>query len=108
MYRVVFEHHPKDGKEEAFIKAWKEGSDRIQQYPGACGTKLFRSLDNPKILFAMTEWESKSARDKAIEEISKRDDAEYMLHNHEQFVDDHQTIISAELIGSSDPPEDKR
>lgn len=103
MYRVVFEHHPKSGKEKDFIKAWQEGSDKIQQYPGARGTKLFRSLENPKILYAMAEWESKNARDKAIEEISKREDSEHMLHYHEQFVDAHPTIISAELIGTSDP-----
>jgi len=103
MYRVIFEHHPITGKEEAFIKQWKTGSDIIQTYPGARGTKLFRSLDNPKVLYAMAEWESKAHRDKAISEMEKRKDAEWLLHAHEQFVTKHPTIVSAELIGTSDP-----
>lgn len=105
MYRVIFEHHPKAGMEEQFIKQWQTGSDIIQTYPGACGTLLFRSLDNPNVLYAMAEWESKAARDAAVEEMSKREDAEWLLHAHEQFVDKHPTIVSAELIGSSTPPE---
>ena len=104
MYRIIFEHHPKKGQEEAFIKQWKTGSDIIQTYPGARGTKLFRSLKDPKILYAMAEWESKSARDKAVAEMEKREDAEWLLHAHEKFVTAHPTIVSAELIGESDPP----
>ncbi len=104
MYRVIFEHHPKEGQEDAFIKQWKTGSDIIQTYLGARGTKLFRSLDDPKILYAMAEWESKAARDAAVSKISKRDDADWLLHAHEQYVTAHPTIVSAELIGVSDPP----
>ncbi|CAN5655209.1 hypothetical protein BH23PAT1_BH23PAT1_4210 [soil metagenome] len=105
MYRVIFEHHPKKGQEDAFIKQWKIGSDIIQTYPGARGTKLFRSLDNPKILYAMAEWESKAARDAAVAELEKRKDAEWLLHAHEKFVIKHSAIVSAELIGESAPPD---
>ena len=104
MYRVIFEQHPKEGQEEAFIKQWKTGSDIIQTYPGARGTKLFRSLDDLKILYAMAEWESKAARDKAVAEIQKRDDADWLLHAHEQYVTKHPAIVSAELIEVSGSP----
>ena len=98
MYRIVFEHHPKPGQEKEFVAAWQRGSDKIQQYPGARGTKLFRSLSNTGVLYAMAEWDSKTARDDAMAEIAKRDDAESMLHAHEKFLESHVSIVSAELI----------
>ena len=53
MYRVIIEHHPKKGQEEALIRQWQKGSDVIQTYPGARGTKLFRDPKKPEILYAM-------------------------------------------------------
>lgn len=103
MYRVIFEHHPKEGKEQEFIKQWQAGSDIIQTYPGARGTLLFRSIDSPGVMYAMAEWESKSARDEAMEAISKRDDSDWVMHEHEKFVDSYSVIVSAELIASSTP-----
>lgn len=105
MYRVIFEHHPKPGQEAAFIKQWQAGSDVIQTYPGARGTKLFRSLDDPGTLYAMAEWESKEARNKAIAAIEQRDDADWVLNAHEQFLDSYSTIVSGDLIAASDPPQ---
>ncbi|HVZ12428.1 MAG TPA: antibiotic biosynthesis monooxygenase [Patescibacteria group bacterium] len=58
MYRIIFEHHPKEGQEKEFIDAWRKGSDIIQTYKGALGTKLFRDAKNPKIFYASAEWES--------------------------------------------------
>jgi quinol monooxygenase YgiN len=101
MYRVIFEHHPKPDQEEAFIAAWQAGSDIIQEYPGARGTKLFRNLDNPAVLFAMADWESKAAREAAMAEIDKRPDADTVLTAHEQFLDSHTTLLSAELLANS-------
>jgi heme-degrading monooxygenase HmoA len=103
MYRVIFEHHPKPGQEDAFIKQWQVGSDIIQSYPGARGTLLFRSKDDPKILYAMAEWESKEARDAAMETIKQREDSEWVRHGHLQYVDAHPRIVSADLIASSLP-----
>ena len=101
MYRVIFEHHPKEGQEEQFIRQWQAGSDIIQTYPGARGTLLFRSLDDPKVLYAMADWESKAARDAAMEAIEQREDAEMVMAAHEQYLDSHTTILSAELVGVS-------
>lgn len=101
MYRVIFEHHPILGKEQEFINQWQAGSDIIQTYSGALGTLLFKSIDKPGVMYAMAERESKSARDEAIEAISKRDDAEWVMHEHEKYVDSYSVIVSAELIAES-------
>jgi quinol monooxygenase YgiN len=101
MYKVIFEHHPKEGKETEFIAAWKKGSDEIQKYPGANGTDLYRSLDDRGTLYAIAEWMSKEARDNAMAAIAKRDDASEILTAHEQFVDSYSTLISAEYIATS-------
>ena len=54
MYRIIFEHHPLPDKIIEFQGAWKNSSDIIQTYPGARGTRLFRSYHDPttKIDFA--------------------------------------------------------
>lgn len=101
MYRVIFEHHPTAGKEQEFINQWQAGSDVIQTYPGARGTLLFKSLDKPGVMYAMAEWESKAERDAAMKLISERDDAEWVMHEHEKFVDSYSVIVSAELIAES-------
>jgi len=101
MYRVIFEHHPKEGQEAKFVAEWQKGSDIIQSYPGALGTKLFR-ITNPKILYAMADWESKDVRTKTVEAIVK-DHGEEILHAHEQFVDSYEIIAEGELIAESVP-----
>ncbi|MBM3232237.1 hypothetical protein FJZ21_02575 [Candidatus Pacearchaeota archaeon] len=98
MYRVIFEHHPKKNQEKEFMIYWKKGSDIIQMQKGARGTKLFRSLKNPKVMYAMADWESKEARDKAIEKLSKREDAQFVLHGHEKYVSSHKVIAEGELV----------
>lgn len=101
MYRVIFEHHLKTGQEEAFIKQWQAGSDIIQSYPGAKGTLLYRSIDKPSVLYAMADWESLEARENAMSSIAKRDDADFILKAHEQYVSSYETIVSATLLASS-------
>lgn len=103
MYRVIFEHHPKEGQEAKFIAAWQKGSDIIQKYPGARGTKLFRSLNDPATLYAMAEWENKAARDAAMDAIAALPNGEDIIHGQEQFLDSYKTIVSAELVAASDP-----
>ncbi len=104
MYRVIIEHHPKANQEQKVIDIWKKGSDIIQTYKGARGTKLFRNLDNPEVLFAIAEWESKEDRDRAMNEIEKRDDAELILRGEEQFEDELKLVAKLELISESNPP----
>lgn len=103
MYRIIFEHRPIAGKEKEFIRQWKWGSDIIQTYPGAKGTKLFRSIENPKILYAIAEWESKTARDLAMAEIEKLPNADLILRGHEKYVETAKVIASMELIAESMP-----
>lgn len=98
MYRIIFEHHPKVGQEELFIDAWKRGSDIIQTYPGTLGTKLFRSLEDPKIIYAIAEWESKAARDAIMPEIEARMKSDGTYNEHERYIDEVKTIASMELI----------
>ena len=105
MYRIIFEQHPREGQEKDFIEQWQKGSDIIQTYPGARGTKLFRSVSNPKILYAMAEWESKEARMAAVEAIKERLDAEMVLHGHEAYKINPTTIVGEfECIAESNPP----
>jgi heme-degrading monooxygenase HmoA len=104
MYRIIFEHHPKKDQEADFIKQWKIGSDIIQTYPGARGTKLFRDVQNPEVLYAIAEWESKEAREKAIEAVhAQREDSGYVLHGATQYVDSHKTIVECNYIAESNP-----
>lgn len=48
---------------EPFIANWLEPSIVLQEYPGALGTRLHVSVDDPLTLYASAEWESKSDRD---------------------------------------------
>ena len=104
MYRIIFEHHPKEGQEEKFIEEWQKGSDIIQTYPGARGTKLFRDVKNPKVLYASAEWESKAARSAIMPEIDARMKAEGKYNLHEQYVDEVKVFAEMELIAESLPP----
>lgn len=103
MYRVIFEHHVLLGKEQEFIKAWEHGSKIIQEQAGARGTKLFQSIEEPNTLYAMAEWQSKAARDKAMDALADRTDAHDILHHHEEFIEYYKVIASAELITAVEP-----
>ena len=103
MYRIIFEHHPKKGQEDKFIEEWQRGSDIIQSYPGARGTKLFRDVNNPKILYASAEWESKAARENIMPEIDAKMKAEGIYNLHEQYVDEVKIFAEMELIAESIP-----
>ena len=101
MYRIIFEHHPKEDQESDFIIAWKKGSDIIQSYPGARGTKLFRDVDNPTILYAIAEWESKEARDTIMPQIDKKLQELGIYNKHEEYVKEFKTLARMELISES-------
>ena len=101
MYRIIFKWQPKEGQEKQFIDAWQKGSDFIQIHPGARGTKLFRDVDNPKILYAIAEWDSKEARDAVMPEIDEKMKAMGIYNEHEKYVDLVDTVARMDLIGES-------
>lgn len=60
----LFEVHIKAGyTAEDYADAWVRASELIQQAPGARGTRLHRKLDDPSVLIAIAEWDSKTQRD---------------------------------------------
>ncbi|TGG90615.1 antibiotic biosynthesis monooxygenase [Natronospirillum operosum] len=62
--KYIFEVHIKDGySAEDYADAWVRASALIQQAPGARGTELHRSIDDPKKLIAIASWDSKADRD---------------------------------------------
>ena len=104
MYRVIFEHHVKPEKIEAFISEWKNSSDIIQKEPGALGSKMFRLANNPDnsepVFFAMADWVSKAARTAAISAIKARD---INIESHNAYV--LKTLRTEyELVGESLAP----
>lgn len=60
----VFEVHVNPGHTaDAYADAWVRASERIQQAPGARGTRLHRKIGDPDTLLAVASWDSKAARD---------------------------------------------
>jgi hypothetical protein len=60
----LFEVNIKPGyAAEDYAQAWMRASRLIQRAPGARGTRLHRKLDDPSVLIAIAQWDSKSARD---------------------------------------------
>lgn len=104
MYRIIFEWRPKEGCEQTFIDDWQAGSDIIQTYPGARGTKLFRSAKTPGAIYAIAEWESKAAREGAFREIEKRPNAEKVLRGYLPLITSERTVLCLELVAESMPP----
>jgi heme-degrading monooxygenase HmoA len=102
MYRVILKDIPKEGQEEAYIAQWQRGSDIIQTYPGALGTKLFRKADEPGVIYAIADWVSKEDRKSAFEKIrQERPDAEEVLSKFKGFLESHETVAEYELIAES-------
>ena len=65
--RFVFQIRIKEGKTlEQYVEAWEQGSVIIQRMAGARGTRLHRSITDPRLLLAIAEWDSKEARDCAM------------------------------------------
>lgn len=65
---------------------------------------MFRSLENPLVLYAIAEWESKPHRDRAMTEIAKLPNGDIILKEHEKFVEKMIVIASIDLIAESNPP----
>ena len=54
---------------EDYVEIWIAESEIIQRQPGARGTKLHRAINQPDKLLAIAGWESKAARDAALERL---------------------------------------
>jgi len=66
--KYLFAVHIREGHTaEEYAEAWVRASEIIQQAPGARGTALHRKMDDPNVLIAIAEWDSKADRD-AMEE----------------------------------------
>ena len=65
----------------------------FNSYQVVRGTKLFQSLDKPDVKYAMAEWESKPARNAAMDALARQTDAHTVLHAHEELVLSYETII---------------
>lgn len=62
--KYIFEVRIRPGHTaEEYADAWVRASQIIQQAPGARGTELHRSLDDPNKLIAIASWDSKAQRD---------------------------------------------
>jgi len=93
----VFEVHIKPGHTaEQYADAWVRASKIIQQAPGARGTRLHRSLNDPTVLLAIAIWESKLQRDAM--EASPNDTVKAIITSQAPFVD-------IRVVGEFDDPQ---
>jgi hypothetical protein len=81
---------------EAYAEAWVAASEIIQRSPGARGTRLHRSLEDPSRLIAIASWDSKDDREKsaAVVDAAVKD----IIASQAPFVD-------IRIIGEFDDPE---
>ncbi len=93
----VFEVHVKPGySAEQYAEAWVAASKLIQQSPGARGTRLHRSLEDPSKLIAIASWDSKETRDASSNLVD--DEVLAIIKSQAPFVD-------ITVIGEFDDPE---
>jgi len=99
--KYIFEIHIKPNYTiEEYVSAWKRGSDIIQQLsPGAEGTRLYRKRGEDNTLLAIATWESKEARDSAMNNLSRIDD------QTRRIVDRHKDLADLTPIGAFDDTE---
>lgn len=81
---------------EQYAEAWVRASAFIQRAPGALGTRLHRSVDDPNVLLAIATWESKAARDAM--EADPPAEVKAIIAGQSPYVD-------IELIGEFEAPE---
>ena len=84
--KFIFKIKIKEGhSEQEYIDAWKKGSAIIQKSLGAKGTILHRKLDEPRVLIAIAEWDSKDLRDLAIEKLNQDPEIQRIINHHKEF-----------------------
>jgi antibiotic biosynthesis monooxygenase (ABM) superfamily enzyme len=98
--KFIFEVRIKPGcTEEQYTEAWQRGSAIIQKEPGAMGTNLHRKVGEQGVLLAIATWETKEARDAAMEKLKHVDpEARAILDKHKEFGD-------VSVVGNFDEPE---
>lgn len=84
---------------EQYVDAWKTGSAVIQKLPGARGTRLHRKIGYDNVLLAIADWESKEARDAAMEALGRADAAT------REITQKHQAYGELTKIGAFDETE---
>lgn len=71
---------------EDYVRAWKVGSAIIQKSAGSYGIKLYQKVGQQNKLLNVATWESKTAREIAMESLKRADHAtRVLLHRHEDF-----------------------
>jgi quinol monooxygenase YgiN len=68
-YKYIFQVEVRPGEDRAFIQSWHNGSIPIQQSPGALGTRLHKKRGEEHVYIAIAEWESREARQAAMEKL---------------------------------------
>jgi quinol monooxygenase YgiN len=68
-YKYIFQVDVRPGEDQAFIQSWHNGSIPIQQSPGALGTRLHKKRGEEHVYIAIAEWESREARQAAMEKL---------------------------------------
>src|SRR3989344_8244664 len=95
--KYIFEIKIKLGSTvEEYVEAWKAGSAIIQKSPGARGTRLYRKIGEPDRLLGIADWESKEARDRAMEKLEETDPAT------REVLDKHETYGEITKLGAYD------
>lgn len=62
--KFIFEVRIKPGHTaEQYADAWVRVSELLQRAPGARGTRLHRKFNDPNVLLAIANWDSKASRD---------------------------------------------
>ncbi len=98
--KYIFEITIKPGHtEEEYVAAWQKGSAIIQQQAGAQGTALHRKIGEPGKLLAIATWESKDARDKAMQALKQLDE------KSRRTIDQHKQYGEFRAIGNFEEPE---
>ena len=94
--KFLFEIHIRPGHTaDHYAEAWIAASRIIQRAPGARGTRLHRKLDNPNVLLAIAEWDSKAQRDAMESQPSEQ--VREIIASQAPFVD-------IRVIGEFDDP----
>jgi hypothetical protein len=68
--KAVFVWRAEAGKEEEFERRWELGSRIVQKHEGAQGTRLHRSVTDPRIFLGYASWTTFEDRERMEEELA--------------------------------------
>ena len=108
MYRFIWKIKLNDDvSDEVFIAHWHDASAILQDYPGARGTLIHRSRDEPKTFFLVAQWESQELRDKMQAEIDAGETERakrWQKFPPSETLGEIQAMFAGEQIGEVVPP----